>query len=127
MHKTHKAAVLQQALKQFTGAECYYYTPLFPHFRYTDGVKYLAEEAAAYWLIDAIFSHQINPLILQREDLQEFQLWTLIVHDDQSAHLNVSEGNGTLLTVQALEFTDFPLPKITLYFQNRVLFLPSEY
>jgi hypothetical protein len=26
-----------------------------------------------------------------------------------------------------IEFTDFPLPEITLYFQNNTIFLPSEY
>ena len=28
---------------------------------------------------------------------------------------------------QEIEFTDFPLPEITLWFQNNTIFLPSEY
>lgn len=49
---------LQAELKHFTGSEQIFYNPLFPKFRYTEGVKYLAQETHCYWLLDYIFSNQ---------------------------------------------------------------------
>lgn len=72
---------LTQALQQFIGTENYYFLPQFPSFRYTDGVKYLAEKAGAYWLIEAIFSHN------RRE---HFQYWKL--------NLNAAD-RGAILTM----------------------------
>ena len=43
-------------LSGFTGTENWYRYAMMPRFTYTDGVKYLAEQAKAYWLLDAIFS-----------------------------------------------------------------------
>ncbi len=46
------AKQLKAEPRQFTGTEQYYFNPLFEQFRYTDGVKFLAERAGAYWLLD---------------------------------------------------------------------------
>lgn len=124
---TPSTSLLLNDLKHFTGTECYYYNRLFPNLRYTDGVKYLAENAGAYWLIDAIFSHQMNPLVRDNAALQEFQVWKLTVSENQKACLQVSDGNDAFITIQELEYTDFCLPEITLYLQNKVLMLTSEY
>lgn len=60
---------LTASLEQFVGS-----TKLYKHWlgiKYTDGVKYLANEAGAYWLIDAIASHQTRTL-LSNPRLREF-------------------------------------------------------
>ena len=36
-------------------------------------------------------------------------------------------GNNNKVTAQLIEWTDFPLPEITLWFSDGIIFLPSEY
>lgn len=90
-------------LRQFTGTEtetCWRHR-LFPRFTYTDGVRYLAQEAGAYWLIEAIFSHQSNRLVRQHPMLQDFQRWTLKVNN-QRGLLACGDGNGWQVLTQHL-------------------------
>ena len=48
-------------------------------FKFTDGVKYVADKAGAHWLIDAIGSYQPSSKLRSNQRLQEFQLWELKV------------------------------------------------
>jgi len=119
---------LQNELGYFTGSENYY-----KHWLgviYTDGIKFLSDEAKSYWLIDAIASHQSN---LKNE---EFQTWTLTVNDDNSAILVADDGNGNVLTQEEIPYTDFPLETIKIWVSSesfdgkrltQILMLPSEY
>ena len=109
--------MMQTDLTGFTGTENYYQHWL-KRGVYTDGVKYLAEKAGAYWLLDAIFSyHRSEP----------FQIWTLKVNDSH-ATLEMREDTGAPIKVrQEIEFTDFPLKEVKLYLIDGVLLLPSEY
>ncbi len=115
------------ALAQFTGTENWYRHRLGREFLYTDGVKYVAEEAGAFWLIDAIISHQYDPRIKSNQGLQEFQLWKLEVKEDRSAMLICEDGNDIVILTQEIPFTDFALPRIKFYMENKVLLLPSEH
>lgn len=122
--KAERTSTLKANLCQFTGTENYYRHFVNRSFLYTDGVKFLAEEAQAYWLIDAIaicqkFEKQISA--------EEFQLWRLTVHANNSAILTCDNGNGNIVYQQKIPFTDFPLDEIRLYFTNGVLMLTSEY
>ncbi len=45
-------------LNQFTGTECYY--AYLVGLKLTDGVKFMADKAGAYWLLDIIASYQLN-------------------------------------------------------------------
>ena len=47
-------------LSQFTGTETWH-RRRGTSILYTDGVRYLADNANAWWLVDAIASHQANP------------------------------------------------------------------
>ncbi|MEG4392904.1 DUF6876 family protein [Microcoleus sp. BROC3] len=129
------AETLEKNLKHFCGTEQY-----FKHWlglQYTDGVKYLADNAQAYWLIDAIASHQ--PRARRKESLTQFQLWFLHVgnaHEfikpkgDNDAVLTCWEDTPTKETQPAISqqipMTDFPLKEIKLFLQEKVLLLPSE-
>jgi hypothetical protein len=62
-------------LNGFYGSENLYRHPLCRSLTYTDGVRYLAEGAGAFWLIDLIASHQIDPRI----SVEPFQCWRLRV------------------------------------------------
>ncbi|MBU0800639.1 MAG: hypothetical protein KKA05_06500 [Alphaproteobacteria bacterium] len=115
---------LQHALKDFTGTEQWYRHPLFRAFTYTDGVKFIAGEAGAYWMLDLIFGLQHELPKLQETP---FQVWDLTVNDDKSAVLTCTDGNYGPVHEHKLTYTDFPLPKFRFYLTNQVLLLPSEY
>lgn len=109
-------------LAHFTGTTQYYYNRMFPDFRYTDGVKFLAQSAEAYWLLDFIFSNQA----LQNIAVTPFQVWTIKVVDNE-ANIEVGDGNGGIVKKFHIRFTDFPLSEFSLYFTDAVLLLRSEY
>jgi hypothetical protein len=112
-------------LEGFIGTERYYKHPL--GILYTDGVKYLAEEAGAYWLIDAIASWQTSSKVKQDPMLQRIQFWKLLVKPDNSAVLTCEPDEDDVAITQEIEFTDFPLESVKLYLSDRVLMLLSEY
>lgn len=58
---------------------------------------------------------------------EEFQLWKLTVKADHTARLVCEDGNGVKVFSKTIDYTDFPLPEIDLYFTNGVILLPSEY
>ena len=63
---------ISNELNQFYGS-----ATLYKHWlglKYTEGMRYLAQEANCYWLLDAIASHQTTKL-LSNPKLREFQIW----------------------------------------------------
>jgi hypothetical protein len=66
--------ISESDLSHFMGTE-EYYRHWTRRLVYTDGVKYVAERGSAFWLIDAIASHQ--PKAVRNPRLAEFQLWEL--------------------------------------------------
>ena len=113
---------LKTKLKEFIGSDCFYKHPLFPKYLYTEGVCYLAKEANAYWLIEYIFSRQEEKL-----SKYSFQIWKLQVHKNRTANVIVENGDCEKITSYQLDFTNFPMEEITLWFTNNTLLLPSEY
>ena len=118
--------ITQFELNQFSGT-----SELYRHwlkaFSYTDGVKYLADQASAHWLIDAIASHQTKQL-LSDEMLKEFQIWRLVVNmEEKTARLICERDTEDVVLTQDIPFTDFPLPEVKLFLVAKVLMLPSEY
>ncbi|BAZ37555.1 hypothetical protein NIES4101_34780 [Calothrix sp. NIES-4101] len=114
---------IKAALDQFTGS-----TIIYKHWlglKYTEGIKYLADETNCYWLIDAIFSHQTEQL-LSNQNLREFQIWHLRVNNKSGILICEWDTNQEVLR-QNIEYTDFALKHIKLYLVETVLMLPSEY
>lgn len=110
-------------LEQFIGTESYYKHPL--GILYTDGVQYLAKEANAYWLIDAIASWQLSPKIKR---VQRIQFWKLRVNlHNNTAVLTCERDSDDVAITQEIPYTDFPLESVKLYLADGVLLLPSEY
>lgn len=117
----------QPTLHQFIGTEHYYrFSPLSPSVL-TDGTKYVADEAGAYWLFETIESiladrdaHEISPFI-------SIELLTT----KNTASLTVGDGNGVVIQKMKIPYTDFPLPSFTAYACWSegfwVHMLPSEY
>jgi len=123
------AADLVAMLAQFTGTQRYTalrYPWLRGRFLLSDGAKFLAGTAKAYWLMDAIASHQPNKKVAS----EPFQVWTLTVNDQQAVLL-CTDGNEHELVRQEIPYTDFLLSEITLYVEQSgddlVVLLPSEH
>ncbi len=113
---------LLTALAYFTGTTQWYRNPMFPAFTFTDGVKFLANNANCYWLIDYIFSNQILPEIKDAG----FQVWKISVSENK-ATVTMDDGNGNILKEFKIPYTDFPLSEFKLLFTNNVLLLITEY
>jgi hypothetical protein len=116
-------------LSEFTGTEVWLPAPEVRAIGYTDGVRYLAQRAGAYWLIDeiALANSNIKP-INQALHAEEFQVWKLQRDaEGHSANLLVEDGNGNEVYRKRIEFTDFPVRTIELWFTDNVILLPSEY
>ncbi len=115
---------LHQHLAHFSGTERYYRT--HPGLLATDGAKYLADEAEAYWLLDIIWS--VLPKITD-----EFAVLELSVQENRRAAVVIHDGREprTSYHEQDIPWTDFPLEHIKFYIQQngheRVVMLPSEY
>lgn len=93
--------------------------------RFTDGVKYLADAANAYWLLDVVASWQQKALL--DPALQEFQLWELFVRPDRTAAVVCSRDSEDEAFRQEIEYSDFPLEYAKLYVEGGVILLPSEH
>lgn len=114
---------IENTLPHFTGARQWFQHGLFPSRRYTEGVRYLAEAANCYWLIDNIMLRQIDKSIKQHP----FQVWTLTVNTNGSAEITGTDGNDNQIALTKIPYTDFPLPGIQLFYTDNTLLLPSEY
>jgi hypothetical protein len=118
------SALDDAVLSQFTGTENYWKHPL-QGFKMTDGSKHIAENAGCYWLIDKIaYSQLVTPFSKN----QDFQVWKLVTDlDKMTAKLTCDDGNGNILSIEHIDYTDFPLEGMTFYYQHGVLMLTSEY
>jgi hypothetical protein len=114
----------QAALAQFIGTETWYRHWLNRAVLFTEGVKYVADVGAAYWLLDEITIAQRSvPAVA----LESFQVWRLRVRQDCSATLACGDGNGKNVFLVQIAYTDFPLRELDLYFTDNTILLPSEY
>ena len=99
--------------------------------------KFVADNGGrngAYWIMDAIASHQ--PKALKNEMLREIQFWALEVTEKdgrKSATLTCRTDSGEKPVItQKIEYTDFDLPKIDLWVEpldekTYVILLPNEH
>jgi hypothetical protein len=51
----------------------------------------------------------------------------LSIGPDRTATLTCGDGNGKVVYAEELAFTDYPREKITLWYANNVIYLPSEH
>ena len=108
-------------LARFTGSEHAYFNPLFRAVKYTDGVKHVSDNGAA-WLITDILAVVCSVAKVKREP---FVVVTLTVKEGKGA-IVWDDGNENKLHRQNVDFTDFPDGKIKFYVENGMMMLPSE-
>lgn len=122
-------------LSQFTGDDLRYSHPLNRKVIYTPGVKYLADRAHAYWLIDAIASYfgstEMNAAIRKDCRLATLQFWRLEVKDRKAILFANADSGEKPFIQQEIPFTDFPVDHIDIWAgfdrQFWTLYLPSEH
>jgi hypothetical protein len=126
--KKQSAADLESTLDQFYGTENLTRWSPISRSVLSDGALYLAENAGAYWLFDAIDSHLTTR---GANDLTEFTVARLRRLPNDAAELTLDDGNGTIYATQRIAFTDFPLAGIELFATYNgtgwTHLLPSEY
>ncbi len=108
-------------LSNFHGSDQSYFHPMFKGINYTQGCRFLMHNGGA-WLIEAILSHALHNKQVRKE---EFVVATLVVEGSKGL-LTFDDGNDVVIAQQVIEYTDFPLSKITFYLENGMLMLPSE-
>ncbi|MCX6152774.1 MAG: hypothetical protein NT007_01305 [Candidatus Kapabacteria bacterium] len=113
---------IKSELEQFCGTENYY---KYMNIMFTDGIKHLADTCECYWLLSVVASWQADSRVKQ----EEFQVFKLQVHEDKTAIITIEDGNGSVVAVQTLDYTDFCLDEIVLWYSSvdRILYLPSEH
>ena len=104
---------------------------IFPNIVVTPGVVGLAEEAKAYWLLDAIASHiAVRRAVVDRSDLW---FWRIEVRPSGGAVLTCRlDGGIEPVITQDIAYTDFPLESADIWAgRNEIggwtLYLPSEH
>ncbi len=121
---TESKALILTELAQFTGSEHWYRHGLVRNVLYTDGARYVADTAGAYWLLDEIaLAQKFTPAVRA----EEFQVWQLTVSPTSTAALTCEDGNGRVVFSKAIAFTDFPPEGVRFYVCNNTIMLPGEY
>lgn len=124
---------LQEALPDlaaFTGTTSYYrhrVLPVGPGLLLTDGARYVAEKAGAWWLMDKVLAHSRKAM----DAGEGFATIKLRVMDG-SALFIIEDGNYNQVLTETIEFTDFPTGELMFFLDGRsggepVLMLRSEY
>jgi len=127
-------------LGHFTGSLKWTRHWMSPNVIYSEGMAYVAEEAGAHWLLDAIASHLTHnhDLIARRRadpGFDAMHFWYLTVNEDNTAVLECKPDKSLPVVVkQCIEYTDFPLLGEFVVYAGTdglgtptKLFLPSEY
>ena len=119
------AAKIEAALSQCTGSEQYHYNSIAraSGIVYTEGVRTLCLMAAAWWILDAIASHQ--PRCRTDESLRYMQFWTLSVTDN-SGVLICERDEGDIAIRQNIPMTDFPLPSARIWLEAGEAIIDDE-
>src|SRR5690606_12141185 len=110
-----KSNQIKAGLQQFCGTETFYSIPLIQT-RFTDGLKFLADEAECYWLItdvsviakslmDKSYFVTVDFKRLSPEEREEKQCEAIITYGDD---------NGKVLETHRYAVTDFPLDELRL-------------
>jgi hypothetical protein len=109
-------------LNQFSGTEDYFFNPMFAKIRYTDGVKYVSDNGAAWLVTDAlaVLAHH------EKVRVEEF-VAIKVKSANGAATVTYDDGNDNVLYVQQYPVTDLPAGEIKFFYTDTVLMLAGEY
>ena len=135
------AEKLKSGLAQCYCSDGYRHNPFMQGIAYTDGIKYLVDNAEAGWLQDIIWSYQRK--MSQSKLDKNMQFWTLTKNEDDSftvigKQTDMSTGESHKVVSQEIPYSDFPLDKIKIVLsrgpwrqegetkQGMIMMLPTE-
>lgn len=117
---------LNDSFSHFIGTENYY-SHLMRTCVFTDGVKAMADQYQAYWLIDVIASYQMT----KRIKCIPFQIWSINSTEGKVVIEMCEDTDKPVLVRQQIPYTDFPEGSLQLYCiddsEHKIILLPSEY
>lgn len=114
---------LKNALADFYGSEKFYRHNLNRSTIHTEGVKFFAENAGCYWLLDIIAT---EPKI-QQCMLDHGAIITLNVDGTKGTITVRKDSDEPAAFTRKLNYTDAPQGEWKFFFFNNVIMLPSEY
>jgi len=123
-----RADELEYRLGFYSGSERYYRHRCGLEVLLTEGAKFLADQAEAYWLMDIIAS--AIPFCQQDEFLS---VDLTRATEGSGATVTIGNGNGLTYYRQEIPYTDFPFLTFKLYaavdsyHERYVVMLPGEY
>jgi hypothetical protein len=109
-------------LAQYYGSEQFFFNPLFRSIKYTEGVKYLSDNGAA-WLITDILAVLKGDRKVKAEEFVSI----CFTVKDRAGVILMTDGNDKELYKQLVEYTDFPIAEVKMFYTSGVLMLSSEY
>ena len=126
---------LRGELATFTGSEVFYRHTFSRQVIYTEGIRFLAEVAGAYWLLDELafsyMSEQMREACAADPRLRSMQFWTLHVTNSQGELTMRADADVEPAITKLISFTDFPLETIDIWAAYNgefwTLYLPSEH
>lgn len=108
---------LHTELQRFTGSVEYFaYNGVY----LTEGVRYLAERAQCFWLLDIIWS--IHAMINTRERV----ICRLEMKEGNTAIFTATEYLGEAIYIQEVIAPDFPAKFVEIYVADGLLYLARE-
>lgn len=119
---------LATELAHFTGTEQWHRHALNRKVTYTDGVKYFAEKAGAYWLLD-IFATELVPHCAK----EGFLGIKIVVPGNAGCTIIADDGNHKIVWSRKVDYTDCPEGTWAFFMapggpgDTFVIMLPSEY
>lgn len=133
--KQTQEKLCKSELRQFSGDMIRYVHPLNRKVNYTPGIRYVAEQGKAYWLLDAIASYFGSPIMQEAmaKDyrVKSMQFWRLVAKDESAVLTAEADAGVEPFITQEIPFTDFPLDQIDIWagFDGSfwTLYLPSEH
>jgi hypothetical protein len=121
---------LQMIMRESSGTTRYHRITLVKNFLVTDGVKYFAKEANAYWLTDIVASYI---RVMEKTD-DYFFVPVLTVDKKQNGRFKIYRevsGNKKVIVRQNIEYADLPTGeyKFFLFREDEffIMICPSEY
>lgn len=116
---------LKAGLEQFCGTEQYHRLSPLHSFVCTDGVRFLAENAGCFWLLDLMASMQ--PRLRMEEALRDYQFWTVKLDGKGGCDVICERDTGDVAWKRHIGYTDFPLEECMIWVESGVALLPNEH
>ena len=116
-------ALTSKHIEDFKPTAMWHRHPANSRIFYSDGIKFLADSASCWWLVDDIVSAQTFGMI----SASKFQIWILEKTGKKSAVLRCESEHGTILFKKTVCYTEFPLPRVVIYVVGKTIMLASEY